>query len=313
MRCVSKLMLTLAACVLCAGPAAAQDSGTLKKIKDSGTITFGVRDGASPFSFLDDKRQNVGYSIDLCLKIVDAVKAQLKLPDLKVNMVPVTSESRIPNLLKGAIDLECGSTTNSLERQKQVAFVVTTFFTGTKLLVKTSSGIKSYKDLRGKSVAVTPATTNEQAIKEMNAQDRLGMSFIQSRNYVDAFQAVESNRAVAFPMDDVLLYAIRANAKNPADYAVVGDFLTDDPYAIMLRKDDPAFKKLADNAIIAVFRSGEINKIYAKWFQSPIPPKGTNLNMPMSDTLKGYIRNPNDNGVDKCGRMKCMMWLPMGV
>jgi glutamate/aspartate transport system substrate-binding protein len=311
MRCVPKLMLTLAACVLCAGPATAQDGGTLKKIKDGGAITLGVREGASPLSFLDDKKQYIGYSIDLCLKIVDAVKAQLKLPDLKVNMVPLSAEARIPQLLKGAIDLECGSTTNSLERQKQVAFVVTTFFTGTKLLVRTSSGIKSYKDLKGKSVIVTPGTTNERAIKEYDVQDRLGMTFVPSKN--DAFPALESGRAAAFPMDDVLLYAMRANAKNPADYSVVGGFLTDEPYAIMLRKGDPEFKKLADNAIVAVFKSGEINKFYAKWFQSPIPPQGTNLNMPMSDTLKDYIRNPSDKGVDKCGRMKCMMSLPMGV
>jgi glutamate/aspartate transport system substrate-binding protein len=313
MRTISKLILILAACTMCTTPAAAQDSGTLKKIKDSGALTLGVREASSPFSFRDDKQQYVGYSIDLCMKIVDAVKTHLKMPNLKVNMAVVTSETRIPMIMKGAIDIECGSTTNSLERQKQVSFVVTTFFTGTKLLVKTSSNIKSYKDLKGKSVIVTPGTTNENAIKEINAQDRLGMSFIQAKDHNDAFSAVETGRAAAFPMDDVLLYSMRANAKNPADFAVVGEFLTDDPYAIMLRKNDPVLKKLADGAMIALFKSGEINKIYARWFQSPVPPRNVNLNMPMSDKLKDYIRNPNDNGVDRCGRMKCMMWLPQGV
>jgi glutamate/aspartate transport system substrate-binding protein len=307
MRHISKLILTVAACTLCAAPAVAQDSGTLKKIKDSKTITLGVREASSPFSFLDDKQQYVGYSIDLCMKIVDAVKAGLKTPDLKVNMTKVTPQIRMQMVMSGAVDLECGSTTNSLERQKVVSFVVTTFFTGTKLLVKTSSNIKSYKDLKGKSVVVSTGTTNEQAIKEFNLKESLGIRFIQSKDHNEALLAVETGRAAAFPMDEVLLYSMRANAKNPADFAVVGEFLTDDPYGIMLRKDDPAFKKMADSAVIALFKSGEINKIYARWFQSPIPPGNVNLNMPMNGTLKKYIGRPNDDGVDKCGRMQCTM------
>jgi glutamate/aspartate transport system substrate-binding protein len=211
--------------------------------------------------------------------------------------------------MSGAIDLECGSTTNSVERQRLVSFVVTTFFTGTKLLVKPSSNIKSFKDLKGKPVVVTTGTTNERALKELNFQESLGIRFIQSKEHNEAVLAVENGSAAAFPMDDVLLYAMRANAKNPADFAVVGEFLTDDPYGIMLRKDDPAFKKLADDAVIALFKSGEINKIYARWFQSPIPPRKVNLNMPMSSELKKSIGNPNDKGVEKCGRMSCMMSL----
>ncbi len=187
--------------------------------------------------------------------------------------------------------------------------MVTTFFTGTKLLVKTSSNIRSYKDLKGKSVVVTNSTTNEQAIKEYNLKESLGIRFIQSRDHQDALLAVDTGSAAAYPMDDVLLYSMRANARNPADFAVVGEFLTDDPYGIMLRKNDPAFKKMADGAVIALFKSGEINNIYDRWFQSPIPPKNVNLNMPMNGTLKKYIRNPNDDGVDKCGRMHCMMSL----
>ena len=292
---------------LCTIPAIAQDGSTLKKIKDKKAIVLGVREASHPFSFLDDKQQYVGYSMDLCMKIVDAVKTQLKIPDLKVNFTKVVPSARVQMVMTGDIDLECGSTTNSVERQKQVAFVVTTFFTGTRMLVKTSSRIKGYKDLKGKSVVVTSGTTNERAIKEYNLDETLGMRFIQARDHNEALAALDNGSAVAFPMDDVLLYSTRANAKNPADYAVVGDFLTDEPYGIMLRKGDPAFKKLADDAVIALFKSGEINKIYARWFESPLPPKNINLNMPMNNALKKLISRPNDDGVDKCGRMQCML------
>ena len=302
--------MAVVVCAMCSAAAMAQDGGTLKKIKDKKAITLGVREASSPFSFLDEKQQYVGYSIDLCMKIVDAVKANLKMPDLKVNLTRVSSQTRMQMMMNGDIDLECGSSTNSVERQKLVSFVVTTFFTGTKMLVKTASGIKSYKDLKGKTVAVNTGTTNEQALKEHNLQESLGIRFTQFRDHNDAVLAVDSGSAAAFPMDDVLLYSMRANAKNPADLAVVGEFLTDDPYGIMLRKDDPAFKKLADGAVIALFKSGEINKIYARWFESPIPPKNVNLQMPMNSTLKKYIRSPNDDGVDKCGRMHCMMSAP---
>ena len=310
MRCISRMWWTVAVCALCAAAAHAQDTGTLKKIKDKKTIVLGVREASSPFSYLDDKQHYVGYSVDLCMKIIDAVKAQLKLPDLKVNLTKVTPLIRMQMLMTGDIDLECGSSTNSVERQKQVAFVVTTFFTGTRMLVKTGSGIKNYKDLKGKAVAVTMGTTNERAIKDYNLQESVGIRFVHVKDHLEALAAVDNGSAVAFPSDDVLLYSMRANAKNPADLAVVGDFLTDEPYGIMLRKDDAPFKKLADGAVIALMKSGEIEKIYARWFQSPIPPKNVNLNMPMNSTLKKYIRNPSDEGVDKCGRMHCMMSLP---
>jgi len=288
-------------------PAVSQQSGTLKKIAEKKTITLGVRDGADPFSYLDAKQQYIGYSVDLCTKIVDAVKTQVKLPDLAVTMTRVTPQMRMQMLMSGDIDMECGVSTNTLERQKSVAFTVTTFFTGTRLIVKPSSLIRNYKDLKGKTVVVTTGTTNEHAIKEYNLAESLGMRFMQVREHRDALAAVEKGTAVAFPMDDVLLYTMRANAANPPEYVVVGDFLTDEPYAIMLRKDDPAFKKLADDALIALFKSGEINKIYARWFESPIPPRNVNLMMPMNNTLKKLIRSPNSDGVDACGRMQCTM------
>jgi glutamate/aspartate transport system substrate-binding protein len=283
----------------------AQTSDTLKKVKETGVIRIGHRDVSVPFSYLDDKQQPVGYAIDICMKVVDAVKKETGRQDIKVEYVPVTSQTRIPVLVGGNIDIECGSTTNSVERQKQVAFGPTYFMTGTKLLVKTSSGIKGYDDLKGKTVVYTQGTTNERAMKAYNDEKKLGINFIPAKDHGESFLAVDTGRAVAFPMDDILLYGLRASAKNPADFAVVGEFLSDDPYGPMLRKGDAAFKKVVDDAVGALYKSGEIEKIYAKWFQSPVPPKGINLNVPMSDALKEIVKNPNDTGVGACGKMKC--------
>jgi glutamate/aspartate transport system substrate-binding protein len=299
----------LAALLVSAGialPAGAQElTGTLKKIKDTGVVKVGHRDASVPFSYLDDKQRPIGYGIDICMKIVDRIKAELKMPNLKVEFVPVTSQTRIPILTGGNIDMECGSTTNSVERQKQVAFAPTYFMTGTKIIVKKSSGIKGYDDLKGKTVVFTQGTTNERAMKAYNDEKKLGINFVPSKDHAESFLAVETGRAVAFPMDDILLYGLKAGAKNPNDYDVIGEFLSDDPYAIMLRKDDPAFKKLVDDTVSGIYKSGEINKIYSKWFESKIPPKGINLGFPMSEALKAAIKNPNDTGVGACGKMKC--------
>ena len=303
MRRVLGLTLALFVAVAASGNAVAQD--TLKKIKDTGVVKIGNRDASIPLSYLDDKQKPVGYGVDICLKVVDAIKAELKMPNLKVEFVPVTSQTRIPILTGGNIDLECGSTTNSVERQKQVAFAPTYFMTGTKIIVKKSSSIKSYNDLKGKTVVFTSGTTNERAMKAYSDEHKLGINFIPSKDHAESFLAVDTGRAVAFPMDDVILYGLRANAKNPNDFEVLGPFLSDDPYGIMMRKDDPQFKKVVDNAVSALYKSGEINKIYHKWFESPIPPKGINLNMPMSDALKELVKNPSDKGVEACGRMKC--------
>ena len=287
------------------GTALAQDGGTLKKIRDTGVIKIGNRDASIPFSYLDDDQKPIGYSVDICLKIADAIKANLKMPNLKVEFVPVTSQTRIPILTGGNIDLECGSTTNSVERQKQVAFAPTYFVTGTKIVVKKSSGIKSYDDLKGKNVVFTQGTTNERAMKAYNDEKKLGINFIPSKDHAESFLAVETGRAVAFPMDDILLYSLVASAKTPSDYVVIGEFLSDDPYAIMLRKDDAEFKKLVDGVVSGLYKSGEINKLYTKWFQSKIPPKGINLSFPMSEGLREAFKNPNDTGVGACGKMKC--------
>ena len=278
-------------------PAQAQElTGTLKKIKDSGVITIGHRDASVPFSYLDDKQQPIGYSMDLCAKIVDAVKVELKMPNLQVKLNPVTSSTRIPLLANGTIDLECGSTTNNLERQKQVSYVVTTFVTANRLVSKKSNNITKLDDLKGKSIVSTSGTTNIKQMTELNASKGLGMNIIAAKDHAESFLMVETDRAVAFAMDDILLYGLVAGSKAPNDYVVSSEGLSVEPYAIMVRKDDVAFKKVADSAITGLFKSGEINKLYAKWFQASIPPKNINLNLPMSPALKAVIAKPTDSG-----------------
>jgi len=287
----------LAAMALAGPVAAAELAGTLKKIKDTGTIKVGHRDASVPFSYLDDRQRPIGYSMDLCARIVEAVKKEHQLPKLKVEYVPVTSQTRIPILTGGNIDMECGSTTNTLERQKQVSYAYTTFYTGTKLLVKKASGIRSYKDLKGKTVVVTQGTTNERAIKGLNDKENLGITFIHAKDHGESFLTVDTGRAVAFPMDDILLYGLVANSKNPGAWAVVGDYLSPDPYGIMIRRDDPQWQAFVNKVIGGLMKSGEIRKIYAKWFQSKIPPKGANLNLPVSAKLEELFKNPNNDGV----------------
>jgi glutamate/aspartate transport system substrate-binding protein len=249
-----------------------------------------------PFSYLDDKQSYQGYSIDLCMKIVSEVKKKLGLSSLNVKLNPVTSATRIPLMANGTVDLECGSTTNNLERQKQVAFAPTTFVTATRLLAKKSSHINSLADMKGKTLVSTAGTSNLKLVTELNAERNLGMHIIAAKDHAEAFLMVETGRATAFAMDDILLASLAASSKSPNDYAITKEALSVEPYGIMLRRNDPAFKKVVDDAIINVFRSGEINRIYAKWFQSPIPPKSINLNIPMSDQLKAVIGKPTDSG-----------------
>ena len=283
---------------LAAGAAAHAQAldGTLKKIKDTGTITLGVRDSSIPFSYLDDNQKPIGYSIDLCMKIVDAVKADLKMPNLNVVMQPVTSATRIPLMANGTIDLECGSTTNNVERQQQVSFANTTFVTANRLVSKKSAGISKLDDLKGKTLVSTSGTSNLKQVTQLNGDKSLGINIVPANDHSNAFQMVETDRAAAFAMDDILLYSLVANSKAPANYVISTEALSTEPYGIMLRKDDPQFQKVADNAIDAVFKSGEINKIYAKWFLSPIPPKNINLNVPMSESLKKVIAAPTHSG-----------------
>lgn len=283
---LSRLTAGLLASTFLAVPVIAQElTGTLKKIKDSGVITLGVRETSIPFSYLDDKQNPIGYSIDLCMAIVEEVKKELTMPTLTVKTNPVTSQTRIPLMSNGTIDMECGSTTNNLTRQKQVAFAPVTFVTGTKLVVKKTSKIKSYKDLKGKTVVVTQGTTNERTIKALSDTENLNIKFLNAKDHAESFLTVESGRAAAFAMDDVLLYGLIAKAKKPKDFDVVGDYLSYDPYGIMFRKNDADFAIVANRALANLMRSGEINKIYDKWFIGKLP-SGETIGMPMSPLLK---------------------------
>ncbi|HET7597889.1 MAG TPA: amino acid ABC transporter substrate-binding protein [Burkholderiales bacterium] len=279
---------------------AAELTGTLKKIKDSGSITLGHRDASVPFSYYDDNQRPVGYALDLCLKVVEAIKAELKMPKIDVKYQLVTSANRIPLMANGTIDLECGSTTNNLARQKEVAFTITHFLTATRLVSKKSSNLKSIDNLKGKITTSTAGTTNIKQLTELNTSKNMGMNIIPANGHPEAFQMVETGRAVAFAMDDILLYSLVAQSRNPSDY-VISDFALSlpEPYGIMMRKDDPAFKKVVDAAMTRIYKSGEINKIYEKWFQKPIPPKGINLKVPMSAQMKNVVAHPTDSGDPK--------------
>ncbi len=285
----SKLATLLAAVVATtslATPTFAQElTGTLKKIKDAGSITIGHRETSIPFSYLDDKQQPIGYSMDLCMAIVEEVKKELAMPTLAVKYNPVTSQTRIPLMSNGTIDIECGSTTNNLTRQKQVAFAPITFVTGTKLLVKKSSKIKTYKDLKNKTVVVTQGTTNERVIKALSDKENLNIKFLNAKDHAESFLTVKSGRAAAFSMDDVLLYGLTAKDDKPKDFDVVGDYLSYDPYGIMFRKNDGDFAIVAARALANLMRSGDINKIYDKWFINKLP-SGETIGMPMSPLLK---------------------------
>lgn len=274
---------------------AAELTGTLKKIKDTGTITLGVRDSSIPFSYLDDKQSYQGYSIDLCMKAATAVQKQLGMTALNVKMVPVTSATRIPLISNGTIDLACGSATNNAERQRVVAFAPTMFITSNRLLAKKSSNIKTLADMKGKTIVSSSGTSMLKQITVLNNERNLGMNILAAKDHAEAFLMVETGRAVAFSMDDILLYSLAASSKSPDDYAITTETLSVEPYGIIERRNDPEFKKAVDTALTNLYKSGEINKIYAKWFQSPIPPKGINLNVPMSPELKAAFAKPTDS------------------
>ena len=299
MSCTRKpALIALAMAALFTQSVFAQESPTLKKIKDSGTIALGHRESSIPFSYYDDKQQVVGYSQELMLKVVDAVKAELKLPALAVKLTPVTSQNRIPLVQNGTVDIECGSTTNNAERGRQVAFSNTIFIIGTRLMTKKESGIKDFPDLAGKNVVTTAGTTSERLIRKMNEDKKLAMNIISAKDHGESFLTLETGRAVAFMMDDALLYGELAKAKRPADWAVVGTPQSFEAYGCMMRKDDPGFKKVVDTALAKAMTSGEAEAIYKKWFTQPIPPKGLNLNFPISDAMQKLFKAPNDKAFE---------------
>jgi ABC-type amino acid transport substrate-binding protein len=284
----------MAAVLLSAAVTSAQAADTLAKIAESGKITLAYRESSVPFSYLDGPNKPIGFSVELSNAVVDAVKKKLNKPNLEVALMAVTSQNRIPLITNGTIDLECGSTTNNTARGKDVAFAINHFYTGTRLLVKKSSGIKNYGDLAKKTVASTTGTTNALVMRKYNTEKNLDMDIVLGKDHADAFLLVESDRAVAFAMDDILLFGLIANAKSPGDFEVVGDALQVEPYGCMLAKDDPAFKKVVDDTIVGLMKSGDFEKMYTKWFMQPIPPKGMPLNLPMSPQLRENIKSPSD-------------------
>ncbi|SIR62841.1 L-glutamate-binding protein /L-aspartate-binding protein [Aromatoleum tolulyticum] len=274
-------------------PAVAQ-ANTLQKIKETGTITLGHRESSIPFSYYDQNQQVVGYSQEMMLKVVEAVKAELKMPSLQVRMMPVTSQNRIPLVQNGTVSIECGSTTNNSERAKQVAFSNTIFVVGTRLMAKKDSGVQDFEQLAGKNVVTTAGTTSERLLRRMNEEKKLGMNIISAKDHGESFLTLETGRAVAFMMDDALLYGELAKAKRPADWVITGTPQSYEAYGCMMAKDDPAFKKVVDAAIAKTMTSGEAEAIYNKWFLASIPPKNINLGFPISDAMKKLFKEPND-------------------
>ncbi|MDE2442071.1 MAG: glutamate/aspartate ABC transporter substrate-binding protein [Betaproteobacteria bacterium] len=295
---MKRIVIAAAVMTACSASVIAQESQTLRKIKEAGSITLGHRESSIPFSYYDDKQQVIGYSQELMLKVVDAIKNELKLTKLDIKLMPVTSANRITLVQNGTVDIECGSTTNNTERQKQVAFSTTIFVVGTKLMTKKGSGIKDFPDLAGKNVVTTAGTTSERLIRKMNEDKQMKMNVISAKDHGESFLTLETGRAVAFMMDDALLYGEMAKAKRPGDWAVVGTAQSKEAYGCMLRKDDPGFKKVVDAALTKALSSGEAEKIYTKWFLNPIPPKGLNLNMPLSDDMKALMKAPNDKAFE---------------
>ncbi|ARN18478.1 amino acid ABC transporter substrate-binding protein [Piscinibacter gummiphilus] len=271
----------------------AQPASTLAKMAESGTITLSYRESSVPFSYLDNAKP-IGFSVEVCDRIVDELKAKVKRPDLKIERMPVTSQNRIPLVQNGTVDLECGSTTNNSARGEQVAFAVNYFYTGTRLMAKKTAGIKSLMDLKGKKVATTAGTTNFQVLRKYFRDNNLDTEIITAKDHADGALLAENGRVEAYAMDDILLYGLVANSKAPADWVVTGEPLQVEPYAIMLRKNDPEFKKAVDDALIGLMKSGEFEKLYAKWFLNPIPPRKVPLNVPMSDELKANLKAFSD-------------------
>jgi ABC-type amino acid transport substrate-binding protein len=272
----------------------AASADTLKKIAESGKITLAYRESSVPFSYLSGPGAPVGFSVDISNAVVDAVKKKLNNPALKVELQAVTSQNRIPLLTNGTIDLECGSTTNNTARAKDVQFAINYFYTGTRLLTKKTSGVNNYADLARKKVASTSGTTNAQVIRKYNRDQNLDMEIVLGKDHDDALLLVDSGRAEAFAMDDILLFGLMGNTRNPAEWAVVGDALQVEPYACMMRKDDPQFHALVNGVISGMMKSGEFEKLYAKWFMAPVPPRNQNLNLAMSKELRENLVAQSD-------------------
>jgi glutamate/aspartate transport system substrate-binding protein len=287
------IILTLCASAFVSA-AHGQEGDTLAKVRKNGVFTLGVRESAVPFSYLDDKQSFVGYSVDLCQLIATALKQKLNMPNLQVKEIATTPLSRIALIVNGTVDIECGSTTNNLARQKQVGFSDTTFVIGTRLMVKKGSGIHDFGDLVGKNVVTTAGTTPEQILREMNNKSNMRMNVISAKDHSEGFLTLSTGRAAGFFIDDALLYGQRAKAPDPQDYEIVGKPQSFEAYALMIRKEDPQFRAFVNETLTAAMKSGKVAELYNKWFMAPIPPNGMNLNFPMSEQLRDALASPND-------------------
>ena len=285
---MKKHLLALAVLVA-AGRAWAQTADTMAKVKASGKIVMGVRESSAPLSYTVGGGRYLGYHVELCEQVIKKL-----MPAATIEYTPVTSANRIPLVQNGTVDIECGSTTNNATRQKDVSFAVTTYVTEVRTAVKAGSNIKSVSDLAGKNVATTTGTTSVALLRKHERANGVNFNEVYGKDHADSFLLLESGRADAFVMDDNILAGLIASSKAPADYAIVGETLNIEPIAIMVRKDDPAFKKAVDDSIKAMMADGSLDKLYSKWFQAPIPPKNTSVNLAMGDTLKGLFKAPND-------------------
>jgi len=286
---------TFALVALAVPATAAELTGALKQIKESGEIRIGYRDASIPYSYLDDTQHPVGYSMDLCLRVVDAVKAELELPALKVGYNPVTSANRIPLIANGTIQLECGSTVNNAERQQQVAFSDTTFIVSTRFIAKRAGNLKTLADLRGKTVVCTAGTNTLARVNGLNQKQNLGMTILTGKDHAESLLMVETGRAAAFFEDDILLKGLAANSRDPQSWALGTEAYSIDPYALMLPRGDAAFKAVVDRTLADYFKSGAIIATYDKWFRKPIPPKGVTLDFPLSPPLRKAFDKPTDS------------------
>jgi ABC-type amino acid transport substrate-binding protein len=277
-------------------------AGQLEKIRESKEIVIAHRESSIPFSYFDDQKRPIGYALDLCHKVVNALERELKIPSLKIKYLPVTSATRIPTMAEGKAALECGSTTNTAERRKQVDYTIAHFISSARFLVRTDSKYEKIEDLRGKIVASTKGSTNIKTLERLNGEQLLKLNIVEAQDHGEAFNMVANKKVDAFAMDDVLLFGFRANAPKPEDFKVIGKPMSIEPYAIMLPKGDAAFKKLVDAEVRRIILSGEINAIYKKWFEQPIPPKGINLALPMPYLLRDSFKYPSDKVADDVGK-----------
>ncbi len=295
---MKKAVLVQAVALAAAFVAVGAQADTLKKIKESGSVTMGVRESSGALAYTLGDGKYVGFHTEVCTKVLADIQKQLGLAKLEIKYQPVTSQNRIPLVQNGTVDIECGSTTNNATRQKDVAFAVTTYVEEVRIATKANSGINSIKDLNGKTIATTTGTTSVQTLRKHERAGGVDFKEVFGKDHADSFLLLESGRADAFVMDGQILAGNISRSKNPADYKIVGEVLSVEPIAIMMRKDDPAFKKAVDDSIIAQIKSGDLAKTYDKWFMQPIPPSNTKVGLPLSEATKAAWANPNDKPME---------------